>query len=175
MRTSRLYIHYRFTAMLNKEPANISPSDQAKVRCFGSTGALTVEATLLHKKGKACGDTVNLDIAPKNKDGVQWDRKITLQLSDTELPILAAVCLGYLPKAQFKRPDKGIVVERQVNKLYFSATQGAGNNFALPVPIGQTFQITTLLLTQLQKQTQLEDGALLVAAIRGSSSLYKSA
>ncbi len=160
--------------MLNKEPANISPADQAKVRCFGSTGALTVEATLLHKKGKACGDTVNLDVAPKTNDGVQWDRKITLQLSDTELPILAAVCLGYLPKAQFKRPDKGIIIERQINKLYVCATQGAGNSFSLPVPIGQTFQIVSLLLIQLQKQTQLDDGNLLIAALRGSSSLYKT-
>jgi len=159
--------------MLNKEPASLSPADQTKVRCFGSTGALTVEATSLHKKGVVCGDTVNLDVAPKNNNSVQWDRKITLQLSETELPILAAVCLGYLPKAQFKRPDKGIIIERQVNKLYICATQGAGNQFSLPVPIGQTFQIASLILIQLQKQTQLNDGSLLIAALRGSSALYK--
>lgn len=159
--------------MLNSNPVDTSPADQAKVRCFGSTGALTIEATLLHKKGVIYGDTVNIDVAPKNSDGVQWDRKITLQLSETELPILAAVCLGYLPKAQFKRPDKGIVIERQVGKLYVCATQGAGNNFSLPVPIGQTFQIASLLLIQLQKQTQLNDGDLLIAALRGASSLFK--
>ena len=159
--------------MLNKKPAEISPADQAKVRCFGSKGALTVEATQLHKKGQVCCDTINLDVAPKDSDGVKWDRKITLQLSESELPILASVCLGYLPKAQFKRPDKGIVIERQVNKLYVSATQGAGNNFSLPVPIGQTFQITALVLAQLQKQTELSDGNLLIAALRGSSSLYQ--
>jgi hypothetical protein len=160
--------------MLNKEASAFSPADQAKVRCFGSTGALTVEATLLQKNGAACGDTVSLDVAPKDSNGVQWDRKITLQLSTTELPILAAVCLGYLPKAQFKRPDKGIVIERQDNKLYVCATQGAGNNFSLPVPIGQAFQIASLLLIQLQKQTQLNDGDLLIAALRGSASLYKA-
>lgn len=160
--------------MLSKDATDLSPVYQAKVRCFGSTGALTVEATLLHKKGTVYGDTVNLDVAPKDSDRVQWDRKITLQLSETELPILASVCLGYLPKAQFKRPDKGIVIERQPNKLYVCATQGAGNNFSLPVPIGQTFQIASLLLIQLQKQTQLNDGDLLIAALRGSSSLYKS-
>ena len=159
--------------MLNKKPAEISPADQTKVRCFGSKGALTVEATQLHKKGQVCCDTINLDVAPKDSDGVKWDRKITLQLSESELPILASVCLGYLPKAQFKRPDKGIVIERQVNKLYVSATQGAGNNFSLPVPIGQTFQITALVLAQLQKQTELSDGNLLIAALRGSSSLYQ--
>ena len=159
--------------MLDKQTAELSPADQAKVRCYGSAGALTVEATQLHKNGQVCGDTVNLDVAPKDSNGVQWDRKITLQLSDSELPILASVCLGFLPKAQFKRPDKGIVIERQVNKIYFNATQGAGNNFALPVSIGQTFQITALVLTQLQKQTGLSDGNLLIAALRGSASLYQ--
>ena len=159
--------------MLNSESIDIHPSEQAKVRCYGSSSALTIEATKLHKNKVECGDTVNLDVAPKDGNGVQWDRKITVQLSENELPILAAVCLGYLPKAQFKRPDKGIVVERQVNKLYVSATQGAGNNFSLPVPIGQSFQISALVLTQLQKQTELNDGHLLIAALRGSASLYQ--
>jgi len=160
--------------MFDKQPVELSPADQAKVRCYGSTGALTVEATQLHKNGQICGDTVNLDVAPKEGDGVKWTRKITLQLSDSELPILASVCLGYLPKAHFKRPDKGIVIERQANKMYINATQGAGNNFSLPVPIGQAFQITALVLAQLQKQTELSDGSLLIAALRGSSALYKT-
>jgi len=150
------------------------PSEQAKVRCYGSSSALTIEATKLHKNNVECGDTVNLDVAPKGDNGVQWDRKITVQLSENELPILAAVCLGYLPKAEFKRPGKGVVVQRQENKIYVSATQGAGNNFALPIPIGQSFQIASLLLIQLQKQTQLYDGDLLIAALRGSASLYKA-
>jgi len=159
--------------MLDKHPTELAPADQAKLRCFGSTGALTIEATYLHKKGRICGDTVNIDVAPKDNCGVNWDNKITLQLSDSELPVLASVCLGYLPKAQFKRPTKGIIIERQTGKLYVCATQGSGKNFSLPVPIGQTFQITALVLAQLQKQSHLDDGQLLIAALRGAASLYK--
>ena len=124
--------------------AELSPSDQPKVRCFGSNAALTVEATPLLVKGVPHGHTVNLDVAPRQGENVIWARKITVQLSDTELPIMAAVCLGYLPKAHFKRSGKGIFIERQPNKLFVSATQGSGNAFALPIPIGQTFQVGVL-------------------------------
>lgn len=124
-------------------------------------------------QGVAQGHTVNLDVAPRQGENVIWARKITIQLSDTELPIMAAVCLGYLPKAHFKRSGKGIVIDRQPNKLYVSATQGSGNAFALPIPIGQTFQVSSLILSQLLKQTALTDSNLLVTALRGAAALYK--
>ena len=150
-----------------------TPANQPKVRCFGSNAALTVEGTLLLSKGEHVGHTVNLDVAPRRGENVDWNRKITIQLSDTELPILASVCLGFLPKAHFKRADKGIIVERQPSKLYIAATQGSGNAFALPIPIGQTFQVSSLLLAQLQKHMELTDGNLLIAALRGAAALYK--
>ncbi|WP_444928328.1 hypothetical protein ACJJI4_23745 (plasmid) [Microbulbifer sp. TRSA002] len=157
---------------MHVEPENY-PSNQPKVRCFGSSAALTVEATPLLVRGVAQGHTVNLDVAPRQGPDVIWARKITIQLSDTELPIMAAICLGYLPKAHFKRSGKGIVIDRQPNKLYVSATQGSGNAFALPIPIGQTFQVSSLILSQLLKQTALTDSNLLVTALRGAAALYK--
>lgn len=86
---------------------------------------------------------------------------------------MAGVCLGFLPKAHFKRSGKGIIIERQAGKLFISATQGSGSAFALPLPIGQTFQVSSLVLAQLQKQTELSDGNLLIAALRGAAALYK--
>jgi hypothetical protein len=153
---------------------SIDPSEQAKVRCYGAQAALTAEATPLLVKGEPCGDTVNLEVAPRQGETFNWRRKITIQLSKTELPLIAAVCLGYLPNAHFKRPGKGIVIERQSNKLFISASQGSGNVFALPLPIGQTFQLACIILAQLQKQTELSDGALLMAALRGAAGLYKT-
>ena len=154
---------------------NNTPADQPKVRCYGYQAALTVEGTRLTSQHNPHGiATVNLDIAPNQGSQVDWSHKITLQLSDTELPVLAAVCLGYLPSAQFKRPTKGIYIERQDNKLFVSASQGAGNQFALPIPIGQTFQIGCLLLAQLKQQVALEDSDLLIAALRGAAALYKA-
>ena len=45
-----------------------------------------------------------------------------LQLSDTELPTLCCVLLGFLPAIHLKRPGKGIEVIRQPNKLFVKAT-----------------------------------------------------
>ncbi len=144
---------------------------QEKARCYGARAALTVEAAPLMQRGAPIGWTVNLDVAPRNGDSIEWCRKITLQLSETELPILAAVCLGYLPFADFKRPQKGIHIERQPGKLFLSATQGRGTGYSLPIPTGQTFLIGTLVLKQLSKHTKLNDGSLLLASLRGAAAL----
>ena len=148
------------------------PSEQEKVRCFGSSAALTVEATALLVDGEAAGTTVNLEVAPRNGDKVDWGKKIVTQLSEDELPIFTAICLGYLPCGKFSRSTKGIFVERQQNKLFFNATQGKGKHYVLPVPIGQTFNIACLALKQLKKHTGIDDGELLIAALRGSAALY---
>lgn len=149
-----------------------APSEQAKVRCFGSRAALTVEATSLVKKGELSGHTVNLDVAPRKGEHVDWTRKITVQLSEYELPLLACVFLGYLPKLELRRPGKGVLIERQTNRIFVSATAGSGNMFALPLPIGQVFQVSALVLGQLQKHTGLNDGTMIIAGLRGAASLF---
>ena len=150
-----------------------NPADQQKVKCYGQAAALTVEATPLLHKGVSVGVTVNLEMAPIIDRDVDWSRKITVQLSEDELPVFAAVLLGYLPKCHFKRSDKGIFVERQNGKMFFKATAGAGNNFVMPVAIGQTFRVSSLVLKQLSTQSGIPDGSLVLAAIRGSAGLYK--
>lgn len=147
------------------------PGTQPKVRCFGSRAGLTVEATLLQRDAGAV-PTLNIDVAPRQGESIDWQKKIMLQLSESELALFAAVCLGYLPKVHFKRLTKGILWERQSNKLFVSATAGQGTAYALPIPIGQTFQIGSLALAQLQKQSPVSDGDLIIAALRGAAALY---
>ena len=158
---------------MKPEESKSNPANQRKVKCFGSKAALTVEACPLITNGEMSGETLNLDVAPRERENVIWEKKITVQLSENELPIFACVCLGYLPKGEFKRPSKGITVERQSNKLYISATQGAGNIHGLPIPIGQTFHVGNIALMQLQKQTGNNDSELLIAALRGAAALYR--
>ena len=147
---------------------------QAKARCYAGRAALTAEATVIQHDGQPPVPTLNLDVAPRQGESIQWNSKITLQLGEVELPLFAAVCLGYLPKAHFKRPTKGIVIERQPNKLFISATQGQGTAYALPIPIAQTYQLGTLALAQLKKQAIVDDAELLLAALRGAAALYSS-
>ena len=150
------------------------PASQAKVRCFGSKAALTAEATVLVKDGTVPQAALNLEVAPRNQDRINWKSKIVLQLGEDDLPLLCCVCLGYLPKAEFKRPTKGIVVERQPNRLFISATQGSGNCYALPLPIAQTFRLGALAMAQLKKQSEMDDDDLLLASLRGAAALFQS-
>ncbi len=163
-------MHYVCTAMFD-DPLP-PPGTQEKARCYGARAALTVEATTLMQRGTPVGWTVNFDVAPRNGDSIDWCRKITLQLNETELPILAAVCLGYLPFADFKRPQKGLHIERQPGKLYLSATQGPGTAYSLPIPTGQTFLIGTLVLKQLSKHVKMDNSPLLLASLRGAAALH---
>lgn len=152
--------------MLDSGRGSDHPSNLPKARCFGSNAALTVEASLL-KTGE---DTVNIDVAGRFGETIDWSNKITFQLDETELALFASVCLGYLPSCEFKRPGKGIKIERQPGKLYISASRSDAR-FSLPVPIGQVFQVCTLVLAQLQKHSFVT-GEMLIASLRGAAALF---
>ncbi|MFC1337316.1 MAG: hypothetical protein G8D81_20815 [gamma proteobacterium symbiont of Clathrolucina costata] len=147
-------------------------ADQPKVKCFGSKAALCAEATFITKDSAPPVPTINLEVAPRIAESVAWDRKVVMQLSDSELPLVCAVLMGYIPKLHLKRPDKGIELERQVNKIFVRASAGSGNLFALPITIGDTFRLSTLLLRQLKAQSGISDETLVLAALRGASSLF---
>ncbi len=65
---------------------NFDPADQEKHRCFAAHAAITVEATKLLEKGVAVGQTVNIDVAPRRGESVEWNKKITVQLCRCLLP-----------------------------------------------------------------------------------------
>lgn len=145
-----------------------------KVKCFGNNAALCAEATSLSLKDDEPGaiiPTVNLELAPRGEGGsVQWSKKIVMQLSESELPLACAVTLGYIPKLELKRPGKGIEIIRQSGNLFIRASAGRGQVYMLPITVGDTFRLSTLFLSRLQRQSGL-DGTLIVAALRGSTAL----
>lgn len=140
-----------------------------KVKCFGASAALCAEATTPKDKDTP---TLTLEVAPRSGESVNWDRKITIQLSTSELPIFCGVLSGLLPCLHFKRPDKGIRIERQAGNIYVVATQGRENSFSLPVSIGDTFRLSVFALKRLKAQASLDEGSLTLA-LRGACALYK--
>ena len=129
-------------------------SQQEKVKCFGSKAALCAEAVFTSKDNGGF-PTINLEVAPRQGSEVAWNKKIVVQLSNTELPIVCSILRGYIPSTHLKRPGKGIEIERQPNKIFIRASAGEGNLFMLPITIGDTFRLSALLLKQLQKQAGL--------------------
>lgn len=149
-----------------------------KVRVYSQSAALTAEATSYPTEtiNAQQPDTLTLDVAKaiSSASGLKpqydWSNKITLQLSPVELPLLVGVLFGYLPNCEFKRPTKGIHIERQTNNIYMRASN-KDNQASLPIPIGQTYLLSAIATAQLQLQSQLT-GDLLLASIRGACSLY---
>lgn len=157
------------TPTLSRPPLSLQP----KVKCFGSVAALCAEG-LLSAGDQDAVPTINLEVAPRVRESVSWEKKIVLQLSDTELPTLCCVLLGFLPAIHLKRPGKGIEVIRQPNKLFVKATAGAGVNYLLPITIGDTFRLSALCLSQLKLQSGIQDEGAIVAALRGAAALYQA-
>lgn len=147
--------------------SNHSPMNQ-QVKLYSSTAALTLESSKLSNGSY----TVNTELAPIINNNADWSQKIILQIGEYELPILSSVLLGYLPKCEFKRPTKGLKVERQSNKVFLYCSERNKGALAMPINLGQVFQASTLLLSQLKRNYNLE-AELLIASLRGSAALYQ--
>ena len=144
-----------------------------KITCFASSAALQLEATKRHNDGTAVAETVSIELCPVVAQKANWKAKLSIQLSQDELPIYAAVLLGYLPKAEFKRHEKGLYIARQKSKIYYRGSAGVGNLFQLPVPIGKSFAMSQLVLKQLSADLEGACADFVLAGIKGSSALYQ--
>ena len=141
-----------------------------KVKIYGGQAALCAEAICINKNGQPVF-TVNLEVAPKDNTQTHWQKKILIQLSQSELPMVCSVLLGYQSTVHLKRPGKGIELIRQTDNLFIRGSQGVGNLFALPAQPGDVFRLSAFLLQQLKKQCGLDSETVMLAALRGAKFL----
>lgn len=154
--------------------------DDLKRHFYGTQAALCVEATVYQDEHKRGQPTVNFEFAEMEKGAkgrtsrkILWENKLIFQLAPSELTAVSAVCLGYLPAFKCGRPGKGFSVERQPNKIYVNASAGKGVFPQLAISMGDTFQLSCLLLHQLKAQTPWLDENCILASVRGAAGLYK--
>ncbi len=133
--------------------------NQPKVRVFGSSGALCAEAVV----SQTGYPTVNLEFAIVRDGKAAWDNKMVIQPDSRELPLLAALLIGYRASVSFKRDDKGVELKRQTgNKVYMRASSNA-LLVNVPAVAGDAYQLATLVLDQLAKSSHCGDSLMLVA------------
>jgi len=152
-------------------PARI---DSRKVRVFGKTAALTFEETTSRHEGQ----TISVDAAAKQGETVLWKDKIIFQFTVDELPVLAAVLIGALPEFDFKfhgeKKDKSVGVYRRANAVLFKVVHGQ-KCFTVPVPPGQLFHLSSLVMSQLSASWPGIDGSMMLAQIRSLASVVQVA
>ncbi len=123
---------------------------KASLHAYGTKAALTFETD----ESRAGMPTIFIDAAASvGERKYDWSNKLRLQLTRQELPVVAAVFLGILPKCEFKNhgegKDKGFSIENQ-GKAFFIRVFAKGKNFPVPVDPIDAFYIASLVLHQLR-------------------------
>lgn len=146
------------------------PQDRASFHVYGGKAALCFEADLTRNEVH----TIALDAAtatgPKQYN---WGKKVRLQLTRSELPIVTAVLLGVMKRCEFKNHgqdnSKGFSMERQDGgKVFIKVFAKEEGVKAVPVEAPDVFFVTSLFLRQLQANTPWMDAAGVVALIRAT-------
>lgn len=124
-----------------------------------------IEAAGLKQRGEA-----RRGPAPKGSSLFDWENKLIIQLSESELPIVAAVLLGKLPACEFKHhgpaKDKGFSIQRQADeKRLFLRVFATGVNHAIQITSSDIFAVASLFLRQLQAAKPWLDAAMLSLAL----------
>ncbi len=146
------------------------PQDRASFHVYGGKAALCFEADLTRNEVH----TIALDAAtatgPKQYN---WGKKVRLQLTRSELPIVTAVLLGVMKRCEFKNHgqdnSKGFSMERQDGgKVFIKVFAKDEGVKAVPVEAPDVFFVTSLFLRQLQANTPWMDAAGVAALIRAT-------
>lgn len=145
------------------------PQDRASFHVYGGKAALCFEADITRNDVH----TIALDAAsatgPKQYN---WGKKVRLQMTRSELPIVTAVLLGVIPSCTFKNHgqdnSKGFSMERQGSKVFIKVFAKDEPVRAVPVEAADVFFVSSLFLRQLQANTPWMDAAGIAALIRAT-------
>lgn len=144
--------------------------DRASFHVYGGKAALCFEADTT----RSGVHTIALDAAiatgPKQYN---WGKKVRLQLTRSELPIVTAVLLGTLNRCEFKNHgqdnSKGFSMERQDGGKVFIKVMAKGEGVkAVPVEAPDVFFVAALFTRQLQKGLPWLDTAGVLSLIKAT-------
>ena len=121
---------------------------------YGSKAALCIETDVTRQDEP----TLRLEAAPATGPrAYDWPRKLTLQLTREELPVVAATVLGLLPRCLYKNhgPDqnKGLEIEHQGSHLFVRLFQKERGVLAVPVGPADSYSLAALALRALRQGT----------------------
>ena len=101
-----------------------------------------------------------------------WQGKVRLQLTQGELPVVAAVLLGSLPSCEFRshgaNKDKGFSVEHQGTKLFVKVFAAGESIRAVPMELPDVYQVSSLFLRQLRYQSPWLDATGVINLIQAT-------
>jgi len=126
--------------------------DRVQCRVYGGKAALCIETDVTRQDEP----TLRLEAAPATGPrAYNWERKITLQLTREELPVVTATVLGLLARCVYKNhgPDhnKGVEIEHQGGHLFVRLFQKDRGVLAVPVGPADSYSLAALALRALRQ------------------------
>ena len=149
-------------------------SDQAYIghHVYGKKGALYFRAEKIDgKDNKADWHTIMIDAALSSAPRqFNWREKICIRLTIEELPQVAAVLFGIVPKANFANHgpsnNKGFTVEHQGKNIFVSLNEQGKPAHAVPVSVADAFYIGNLFLRQMRENQPWLDASDILISLK---------
>ncbi|MBB1388752.1 hypothetical protein H5185_04850 [Shewanella sp. SG44-6] len=136
----------------NNQQANDLPQNdnervfEKNVCIYGSSSALTVVTTKT-KTDQYHTLTIEGARSLENKPRYyQWNDKIILQLTRSEIPYFIGVLVGMISKAEFNnhgaKKNKSMKIEFQGNKFFMNITEGGKKAVAVPISLDDALSLS---------------------------------
>jgi len=131
------------------------PNFQNGYTVYSTKAALCVRED--ETKAQSGIPTVRLECAAALGNGTrkfQWEQKISIQLTQQELPVVTAVLLGFQSECEFRghgpTHTKGFRLQQQ-GAHWFVTLFGSGISYAVPIPPADAYWVASLCIHQLQR------------------------
>jgi len=132
---------------------------------YGGSAALCFDAD----ETKQGVPTIAIDAAAGSNRQFDWNTKVRIQLTEQELPVVAAVLFGMLPGCSFKNHgvanDKGFEVQHQGGKIFIKVFAKDKGVKAVPVSPSDVYAVASLFIRQLQKASPWMDAQTIIATL----------
>jgi hypothetical protein len=167
-------------ATVVKRPA-LEQVYEPTLHVYASKAALCMELTEVVREnqdraGEGAFWTVQIEMAHAiNRQRFDWDGKIIFRLTKRELPLVAAVLLGWMPEVTFANHgagnDKALHIEDQGSNLFFRLHQGKK---VIPLPVGgeELFALAAMVLKALCLNAPHLDSQTVLQIVKRAGGLY---
>lgn len=122
------------------------------IHVYAGKAALCFAECMTRQEDKA---TLMIEVAQASGDVYNWQDKIMLMLTPSELPLVLGFFVGYLDKLELKghgrQQEKAMTLTNQGNQFFITMIMRGQAPRAVPVPAKDSYPVLTMLLRQMLK------------------------
>lgn len=141
--------------------------ERAKFHVYGGKAALCFEEDTTRGGVPTIALDAAISVGPKTYD---WKKKVRIQMTRAELPVVAAVLLGKRQSCEFKShgedKSKGFSMERQAGgKIFVKVFEKGQGVKAVPIEAPDVFYVASIFLLQIRRSAPWLDATSTIALV----------